>query len=292
ERHGGRIWFESEPGNTAFSFDLPQWIRPEVLSRERSDRPVRILVCEDDQDVARLLCLMLEGEGYGVDVAYDAAEAKRLLAERSYAAMTLDLMLPGQDGISLIRELRRQGRGTSPAIPPVPIVVVSVRAEQGKADLNGGAFGVVDWLEKPIDQALLAESVRRAVRGAEGRRARILHVEDDPDLRKVVAAIVGRDAEVESAGDLVEARRKLGEERFDLVLLDLALPDGSGLDLLPLLSRVEPPTPIVIFSAHEVDEKTAGQVSSVLTKSQTTNPQLLERIRSLLEERVAGEGAA
>ena len=111
-------------------------------------------------------------------------------------------------------------------------------------------------------------------------------MEDDPDLRQVVAAIVGRDAEVESAGDLVEARRKLGEERFDLILLDLALPDGSGLDLLPLLSRVEPPTPIVIFSAHEVDEKTAGQVSSVLTKSQTTNPQLLERIRSLLAERV------
>lgn len=279
ERHGGRIWFESEPGNTTFSFDLPQWVPSELASGEHAERAVRVLVCEDDQDVARLLCMMLEREGYGVDVAYDAAEAKHLLAERSYAAMTLDLMLPGQDGISLIRELRRGGR------TPVPIVVVSARAEQGRAELNGGAFGVIDWLEKPIDQAQLAEAVRRAVRGTGGRSARILHVEDDPDLPQVVAAIVGRDAEVESAGNLEEARRRLAGERFDLVLLDLALPDGSGLDLLPLLSRLEPPIPVVIFSAHEVDERTASQVSSVLTKSQTTNPQLLERIRALLEER-------
>jgi DNA-binding NarL/FixJ family response regulator len=87
---------------------------------------------------------------------------------------------------------------------------------------------------------------------------------------------------VESAAGLEEARRSLAGGRFDLVLLDLALPDGSGLELLPLLGRVEPPTPVIIFSAHEVDQEVAAQVASVLVKSQTTNPQLLERIRSVL----------
>ena len=49
---------------------------------------------------------MLEREGYRADVAHDAAEARRLLGERSYAALTLDLVLPDLDGVSLIRELR------------------------------------------------------------------------------------------------------------------------------------------------------------------------------------------
>ena len=193
--------------------------------------------------------------------------------------MTLDLMLPGQDGISLLRELLAQGGGAL----PVPVVVVSAWVEKGKSEIKGNAVEVIDWLAKPINQDRLADAVRRAILGSVNEGARILHVEDDADLRSVVAAIVGaEDAAVESAGDLEEARRKLASERFDLVLLDLALPDGSGLELLPLLSRVDPPTPVVIFSAHEVDQDVASQVASVLVKSQTSNPQLLERIRSVL----------
>ncbi|HWM95249.1 MAG TPA: response regulator [Thermoanaerobaculia bacterium] len=276
ERHGGRIWYETgaETGTT-FSFDMAEWQSAELPAPELPALGARVLVCEDDPDIANLLKLMLEGDGYQADVAHDAAEAKRLLREHEYAAMTLDLVLPGQDGISLLRELRHEGGA-------LPVVVVSVRADQGRTELNGGALGVIDWLSKPIDQIQLRDAVRRAVRGASGRGARILHVEDDPDLRRVVAAIVGKDAAVESAEDLEEARAKLSSDRFDLVLLDLALPDGSGLDLLPLLSKVEPSTPVVIFSAHEVDEETAGRVASVLIKSQTSNPQLLERIRSVL----------
>lgn len=112
--------------------------------------------------------------------------------------------------------------------------------------------------------------------------ARILHVEDDADLQKVVAAIVDRDAALEQAANLEEARRWLVRERFDLVILDLALPDGSGAELLPLLGRLAPPTPVLIFSAYAVDPSVANRVASVLVKSQTTNEELLERIRAVL----------
>ncbi len=172
----------------------------------------------------------------------------------------------------------------------MPIVVVSARAHQGRSELNGGALGVVDWLEKPIDRTHLAEAVKRAIREAlrHGARrgaaegARILHVEDDLDLQRVVAAIVGEDAAVESVATLEEARERLFRQPFDLVLLDLALPDGSGLELLPLLGSIDPPTPVIIFSAHEVDLEVASRVATVLIKSQTSNRQLLERIRAVL----------
>jgi PAS domain S-box-containing protein len=285
ERHGGHIGFVSTPGiGATFSFDLPEWgAGPEwgegaalEAGPEPDDRP-RILVCEDDRDVSRLLCLMLEREGYRADVAFDSVEVKRLVRERVYAAMTLDLVLPGQGGVSLIRELR-QNEATS----RLPIVVVSVQAEEGRAELNGGALGVVDWLIKPIDQDQLISAVRRAVQRRQGERLYILHVEDDSDLQRVVAAILDRDATVEHALNLAEARDWLARERFDLVILDLALPDGSGLELLPLLGNLAPPTPVLIFSAHEVEPSIAGQVASVLVKSRTSNPELLDHIRGVL----------
>jgi PAS domain S-box-containing protein len=121
--------------------------------------------------------------------------------------------------------------------------------------------------------------------------ARILHVEDDPDLRQVVAAIVEPEAAVERAGSLEEARSLLAEERFDLVILDLALPDGSGLELLPFLHGLIPPTPVVLFSVHEVSEEVSRQVAAVLVKSRTSNRQLLTAIReTLAAERGAEAG--
>ena len=277
ERHRGRMAFTSEPGvATTFFFDLPEWGAWAEAAPPTGER-ARVLVCEDDPDVARLLSLMLEREGYRADIAHDATAARRLLLERTYAAMTLDLLLPDQDGVALIRELRRDE-----ATSRLPIVVVSVRAEEGKAELNGGALGVVDWLVKPIDETRLRTAMERAVRIPLYAGARILHVEDDPDLQRVVAAIVEGDAGVEPALDLAEAREKLARQRFDLVILDLALPDGSGLELLPLLSSLDPPTPVLIFSAHDVDGVAAGQVAAVLIKSQTSNGDLLERIRLAL----------
>ena len=236
-------------------------------------------------DVAHLLVLMLEREGFRPDVAADAAAVRQMLRQRRYAAMTLDLVLPDQDGISLIRELRA-GEATS----RLPIVVVSVRAGEGKTVLNGGALGVMDWLTKPIDDAQLVSAVRRAVRGAgkgdgDGGGLRILHVEEDSDLHRVVATIVAGDARVEPAFTLREARQRLAQESFDLVILDLALPDGSGVDLLPLLGSLTPPVPVLIFSAHEVDGAVADRVASVLVKSQTSNRRLLETIRTVLASR-------
>jgi DNA-binding NarL/FixJ family response regulator len=94
---------------------------------------------------------------------------------------------------------------------------------------------------------------------------------------------VDGDAWIVQALNLAEARERLARERFELVILDLALPDGSGLELLPALGSLEPPTPVLIFSAHEVDKAVAGRVAAVLVKSQTSNRELLERIRAALK---------
>jgi DNA-binding NtrC family response regulator len=83
---------------TGFFVDLPEQVRVEHRwvggVAERSPGRARVLVCEDNQDVALLLRTLLEHGGFAVDVVYSVREARAALARQEYAVMTLDLMLP------------------------------------------------------------------------------------------------------------------------------------------------------------------------------------------------------
>ena len=285
ERLGGRIGFDTAAGTgTTFYFDLPEWRAAETTATAPAgNHRARVLICEDDPDIATLLRMMLEQAGFSADTAADARQAKRALAERRYSGMTLDLMLPGQDGISLVRELREHA-----ATRHLPIVVVSVKAQQGRAELNGDAFLVEDWIDKPIDQARLIRAVREAVARQPHRRLRILHVEDDADVVRVVEAVLADTADLDSAATLADATRMVQRAAYDLVILDLALPDGSGLDLLPLVRGQAPPVPVVVFSSHELREEAARDVAATLVKSRASNDELIATIKAALSAPEAG----
>ncbi len=278
ERLGGQIGYETALNEgTTFYFDLPE-LRAQVKTvKPISLRKPRVLICEDDHDTAMLLKLMLEQSGYAPEIAYDAKEAKEMLRRNDYAGMTLDLVLPDQDGISLIRDLRDQDKTRD-----LSIVVVSMSAEKGQTELNGDAVQVIDWISKPIDPERLLRAVKQAVSRTAGRAAHILHVDDDPDILQVVSVILRDVAQVDRAPTLVAARKLLREKKYELVILDLEMPDGSGIDLVPLLQEQEPPVPAVIFSVEEVKRETAEKVSATLVKSRTSNEKLVQTIQSLL----------
>lgn len=287
EKHDGTVAFDTSEGvGTTFYFEIPEW---QPLSTEdvvESSNP-RVLIVEDDRDVALLLNLMLKQGGFETDVAYDAARAIELLKTHLYAAITLDLMLPDRDGISLIRELR-----SAEATRNLPIIVVSAKAEQGRQQLNGDAVWVADWLQKPIDQSQLVRAVQHVTHRLHPGKPRILHVEDDKDVLRVVEAILQDTADVTAARDVAEARALLEQNVYDLVILDPALPDGLGTDLLPLLRRNSGQIPVVIFSALEEDHHSMYQVSAALVKSRTSNEQLLETISGLIRAQNLVRGQA
>jgi DNA-binding response OmpR family regulator len=243
--------------------------------------PLPILICEDDPDIATLLSLILQQGGFPTKIASNATQAKQTLSQDQFAAMTLDLALPDQDGISLIRELRQ-----IPLLESLPIVVVSAMAEQGRLEtLAGGGVAVVDWLEKPIRQDRLMTAVLQAARQRQQGKPCILHVEDDADVVHVVATVLQDIADLNYVGTLQQAREILDQDPFDLIIVDLQLPDGSGLDLLTCLqSPLNASTPIVIFSAQEVESSAVHQVAAALVKARTTNQDLLETIRSLVAD--------
>ncbi|HEX2914727.1 MAG TPA: ATP-binding protein [Chloroflexia bacterium] len=162
EKQGGQIAFTSSSEGTTFYFDLPrlelQADKRATLSQpesENSQQPC-ILICEDDPDIAGLLEMVLAEGGFASETAYSAAQVKELLATnpQKYRAMTLDLVLPGQDGFSLLRELR-----SNDTTRGLPVVIVSARSNSEINELNGNAFGILDWIGKPIDQERLLEAV-------------------------------------------------------------------------------------------------------------------------------------
>ena len=279
EKLDGHIDYESEADKkTRFYFELPIYdqtlIESETAENTSSEH---ILICEDDLDVARLLKIMLEKKGYSADIAGSAEQAKDCLLNKQYAAMTLDLMLPGQSGIDFFQELK-QTKGLS----NLPIIVISAVADEGKKQLNGDELSVYDWLEKPIDQNRLAMAIKHAITGSSDQQFSILHIEDDPDIVSLVGALLKDKATIDVAHDLKTANSKLTNS-YDLVILDLMLPDGSGATLLPKLASKTPPVPVVVFSALDRNEELGNSVDANLVKSKTSNHDLVQAIELILQ---------
>ncbi len=87
---------------------------------------------------------------------------------------------------------------------------------------------------------------------------------------------------VSAAASVAEARRLLRTQSFDLLVLDVGLPDASGLGVLPHLVGLNATTPVLVFSAHEPSGALAERVNAALVKSRTSNQQLLDTIRKLV----------
>ena len=270
---GGEIGFETETGKgSTFYFYLPHWREPGAQAAASPSARARLLICGANVEAGNRLQLMADTAGYDSDLAASAPELRLLLRQRRYAAMTLDLDHCGEQGESLLRELR-----ANPETADLPIIALCADWEEGKQKIGSGVLGVVDWLRKPVDQGRLVaamESVRSA-----GARPRILHVEDNADVRHVVATIAQDVGYFEAAGTVAEARARLAREKFDLVLLDLGLPDGSGWDLLPIINALVPPVRVVIFSAQDEVHGSGAPPCAFLVKSQTSDERLIAVIR-------------
>ncbi len=282
EKMGGQINYSSVLNRkTCFYFDLPiyQQIIDSNPDTDTDTDTDTILICEDDPDISHLLKLMLEQKGFSADITSSAEQAKEKLLKKHYVAMTLDLKLPGQSGIEFFKELR-QTKGIS----EIPVIVISATIDKGKAELNGKAISVYDWLNKPIDPARLELAVNKAIKSKVKNHFQILHVEDDLDTVILVQRLLKNKATVDVAMDLKTAEKKL-QQNYDLIILDLALPDGSGRTLLPMLAERMPPIPVVVFSAQDNLEELKDCVSIHLVKSKTSNEDLISSIELILKQK-------
>ena len=117
---------------------------------------MRILLVEDEPHAARMLAKGLREAAYAVDVVGDGERALREAGLTSYDAIILDVMLPGRDGLSVCRELRRGGSA-------VPILMLTAR-DALEARIAGLDLGADDYVTKPFDFRELLARLRAAIR--------------------------------------------------------------------------------------------------------------------------------
>jgi DNA-binding response OmpR family regulator len=141
---------------------------------------VRILVVEDDENVARALKRGLSAEGFAVDVASDGMEGLWRAGEAMYDAIVLDIMLPGLNGYELCARLREAGNWA-------PILMLT--AKDGELDeAEALDIGADDFLSKPFSYVVLVAHLRALARRGRRERPSVLRAGDlrlDPAAHRV-----------------------------------------------------------------------------------------------------------
>jgi two-component system, OmpR family, copper resistance phosphate regulon response regulator CusR len=149
----------------------------------------RILIVEDEARIAAFIEKGLRASGFATSVAGDAEEALGLVRSASFDLLILDLGLPGQDGLELLRELRQRGNA-------LPIIVLTARdsVPDKVAGLEGGAD---DYITKPFSFDELLARVRVRLRGERGAEPTVLQVGSASlDLRTRQVIVDGRSVDL------------------------------------------------------------------------------------------------
>ena len=140
------------------------------LEQVSSVASVRVLVVEDEARMARLVERALEEEGYAVDVVHDGQEGLWMATENPYAAIVLDVMLPGLDGFEVCRRIRAEEVWA-------PVLMLTARDAVGDR-VKGLDVGADDYLVKPFSLLELAARLRALTRRDDRSRPAVLVVGD------------------------------------------------------------------------------------------------------------------
>ncbi|QZO00794.1 hybrid sensor histidine kinase/response regulator [Chenggangzhangella methanolivorans] len=286
ERHAGALSYRTAIGEgTEFEVQLPRHVtRGRAAAPAFAELPpkAKVLVCEDDALIAAILAEQMRDAGYEALTAGTVRAALQAVEQEEIVAVLVDLNLPDGDGISLIRDLRATEKGRE-----LPVFVISADADRARSDVRANGLDVAAWMRKPVDTSRLAKLLLQRV-GPQTNRPRILHVEDDADLCNVVAAALAPYADVTAVASVAAARREVETGGYEIAILDVALEDGSGLDLLSTFEEAYPrPLRAIIFSARDADRAVAARAEAAMTKSRSSLATLVETVRGMLAERDA-----
>jgi len=291
---GGDVTVTSEPGKgSVFTVRLPGSADAQARSStdasdgRRSPAADCVLVVDDDATARELIADHLKAEGFSVATAAGGVEGLKLAKDLRPTAITLDVMMPDLDGWSVLTALRKD-----PELAEIPVIMITIVDEQRR----GIALGAAGYLTKPIDRERLHRLVSQF--RAQVPPTRVLVVEDDAVQRERMRGwLEGPQWIVREAENGREALKRIQENKPDVILLDLMMPEMDGFAVVAALQKEDSwqDIPVIVITARDLDakdrERLNSGVQSVLVKERFRPTDLVERVRRLVQTKpAAGNG--
>jgi signal transduction histidine kinase/DNA-binding response OmpR family regulator len=242
-----------------------------------------ILVIDDDPIARELIRRHLEKEGLHVEVASNGAEGLEFAKKLKPDAITLDILMPGMDGWTVLSELKADAD-----LADIPVVIVTMIEDKNR----GFALGATEYLLKPIDRQRLVRVMTKYLgeRPSTDEANPILVVEDDVDTRDMLRRTLEKEGwQVLVAENGRVALDILQTSLPDLILLDLMMPEMDGFQFVTAMQQ-NPKwqhIPIIVVTAKDLtpDEinQLNGHVERVLQKGLDHSGNLLRQICDLVK---------
>lgn len=206
-----------------------------------------ILIIEDDLDFARVVMKQVRKRGFKALATPLGEDGLALALRYKPAGIVLDLGLPDVDGEEVLQRLKHDARTRS-----IPVHIASGRDK----DPHLMSLGAAGYLQKPMQEDDLGDIFASLAHFDPQRTRRVLVVEDDKGTQEGLKKLLGRsDTEITFAASAAQALEALNRQTYDCWVLDLQLPDRSGLDLLKeLQADTRELPPVIIHTGKDLSE--------------------------------------
>jgi CheY-like chemotaxis protein len=288
--HGGEISVTSEVGKgSEFAFTIPTAPAPAAFLSADAVTPLErsVFICDDEEEARGVMNVLLTAHGYQVREFSSAPELLDALLVEHPDLILLDLFMPDMNGWEALARIK-----TNPDIAQIPVVVVSIISPE---ECDSPYVDLCGWLHKPLEEGQLLQAVTEALR-SDARPRRLLIVEDDADLARVIASSFERyGLEVLIASTGQQAINYAATLVPDLVVLDLLLPEVDGFGVVDWIKDHDlwRGVPLVVYSALETtpsqQERLRLGPTEFITKSRIGPEEFERRVLHLLDRLTASK---